>query len=431
MINSPDARSTRKPLRIVPVVILILVLSFLVVPLTSVQADQVLTNGRIVNSAMAVDNAGDILVVGSTAGFGRGQAMALLLKYDPSGKLLCLKTIGPETTVVDTFGYGVTFDSSNNIYVTGGTQSFDGQRFHVFLQKFDSSCNFVYQVAWGGLGNDVGRAVTVDALDNVYVTGYTGSYGSGQLNVFLLKYDAAGEFQFSKIWGGAQNDYGNGVAADGSGNIYVTGVANNFTKQMIFLLKYDPLGNLLLQRTWGGTQNDYASGIIVDPANNVYITGYTFSAGVTQGVASVLLLKYDSSGNLLFQKTWGGKLNDYGSGLTMDSAGNVYVTGYTYSSSITPGVASVLVLKYDQSGNLLLQRIWGGKRSDYGYAIAVDPGANIYVTGYTYSFGIAQNPQGFQNPNTQGPYVFLLKYDSMGDLLVQKTYGGGTPDISP
>ncbi len=428
MINA--TRSTHKPLKIVPVVILILVLSFLAVPITFVQADQFLTNGRMMNSAITVDTGGDILIVGSTAQFGRGQAMALLLKYDPSGKLLCMKTIGPQTTVLDTFGYGVAFDASDNIYVTGGTQSFDGQRFHVFLQKFDSSCNFVYEVAWGGTGNDVGRAVTVDALENVYVTGYSDSYGSGQVDVFLLKYDAAGEFQFSKTWGGAQNNYGNGIAVDGSGNIYVTGVTNNFTQQ-IFLLKYDPSGNLLLQKTWRGVQNDYASGIIVDSAGNVYITGYTFSAGVTQGVASVLLLKYDWLGNLLFQKTWGGKLNDYGSGLTMDSGGNVYVTGYTYSSSITPGVASVLVLKYDQSGNLLLQRIWGGKRGDYGYGIAADPGGNIYVTGYTYSFGIAQNPQGFLNPNTQGPYVFLLKYDATGGLLVQKTYGGGTPDISP
>jgi hypothetical protein len=408
--------------------ILLILLTGVVLGTSSVQAsDQVRNNGRVVNSAVAVDSTGDIVVTGSTAGFGRGQAMALLMKYASSGKLKCLKTFGPETTVLDTFGYGIAFDSSNNIYWTGSTQSFDGQRFHVFLIKFDSSCNLVYRMAWGGLGNDVGRGVTVDASDNVYVTGSTESYGAGQSEVFLLKYDAAGEFQFSQIWGGTQNSYGNAVAVDGSGNVYVTGVTNGngTTTQAVFLLKYDFLGYPLYQKIWGGSLNAYASGLAIDGASNVYVTGYTYSGGVTQGVASVLLLKYDPSGNLLFQTTWGGKQNDYGSGVTVDGVGNVYITGYTYSSSVTPGVPSVFTLKYDQSGNLLFQNTWGGKRADYGYGIDVDPSGFIFVTGYTYSFG--PNVKGDQQEN-QGTNVFLLKYDPTGNLLFQKTYGGGTPD---
>ncbi len=388
--------------------------SILVLSSTAVRADQVLTNGKILSSGVAVDSAGNILVTGGTAVFGRGQSLAFLLKYDASGKLLCLKTWGGPQ---DTFGYAVVFDSSNNIYVTGATQSFGGQSPDVFLVKYDSSCNLLFQVAWGGAGNDLGRGVAVDAFDNVYVTGSTDSFGAGLSDIFLLKYDPAGEFQFSKTWGGTQNDHGSGIATDGSGNIYITGttLSSGSKQQAVVLLKYDSSGNLLFQKTWGGAQNDYGSGIAVDSGDNVYLTGYTYSFAVTPGVASVFLLKYDPSGNLLFQKTWGGTQSDYGFGIAVDSAGNVYLTGS--SNSFGGGQSKVFLLKFDSSGNQLFLKTWGGLKGDYGYAVAVDGSGNIYIAGYTYSFG----------PNRQGVNLFLLKYDLSGSLLFQRAYGGGAP----
>ncbi len=386
----------------------------LVLSSTAVRWDQGLTNGKILSSGVAVDSAGNILVTGGTAVFGRGQSLAFLLKYDASGKLLCLKTWGGPQ---DTFGYAVVFDSSNNIYVTGATQSFGGQSPDVFLVKYDSSCNLLFQVAWGGAGNDLGRGVAVDAFDNVYVTGSTDSFGAGLSDIFLLKYDPAGEFQFSKTWGGTQNDHGSGIATDGSGNIYITGttLSSGSKQQAVVLLKYDSSGNLLFQKTWGGAQNDYGSGIAVDSGDNVYLTGYTYSFAVTPGVASVFLLKYDPSGNLLFQKTWGGTQSDYGFGIAVDSAGNVYLTGS--SNSFGGGQSKVFLLKFDSSGNQLFLKTWGGLKGDYGYAVAVDGSGNIYIAGYTYSFG----------PNRQGVNLFLLKYDLSGSLLFQRAYGGGAP----
>jgi Beta-propeller repeat len=320
----------------------------------------------------------------------------------------------------DTFGYSVATDTSNSIYITGSTQTFGGENYNVFLQKYDQSCNLLYTKQWAGQGDDVARGITTDAFDNVYITGYTNSFDNGSTQIFLLKYTGFGDLLFSKIWGGVKNDYGAGVVADNLGNVYVVGTTNSLGAggSDVVLLKYDSSGNLLYQKTWGGTQNDFGTGVAVDAGGYVYVTGYTYSLGPTPGIASVFLLKYDPFGNLLFQKTWGGIKNDFATGITVDLDGNVYVTGYTKSYSITPGVPSAFLLKFDQSGNLLFMKVWGGNRGDFAYSVAVDAAENVYVTGYTYSFG----------PNTQGTNFFILKYDSSGNLLFQKLYGGGIPD---
>jgi hypothetical protein len=421
-------------LRVFVIVFLFLFSGAFVLASTLVGADQPITFGRILGSGMAVDNAGNIAFTGDTASFGQGGSIAYLFKIDPSGRRLCFRTWGPQNYYRpnggtgyqsdDTFGYGVAFDSSNNMYWTGTTMAENHQDFDVFLIKYDPSCNQVYEVGWGGSpGNDIGRGVAVDASDNVYVTGSTSQYGNGQgfitSDIFLLKYGPSGEPQWSRTWGGLQNDYGTGVTVDSIGNIYVVGSTESYGggQSDFVLLKYDPYGNLIFQKVWGGPQNDYGTGVAVDSGGDAYMTGYSYSYGSTSGVASAVLVKYDPLGNLLFAQTWGGKLNTLSYGVTVDAAGDAYVTGYSYGLRPVSAVATTFLLKYDPSGNLLSEQTWGGNKGDYAYAVVVDNMGNVFVTGYTYSYG----------PNLKGGNYFLLKYDPFGDLLYQRTYGGGVP----
>ncbi len=171
-----------------------------------------------------------------------------LSKFDSSGSFLWAKTWGGGS--VDR-GYFVASDGSGNVYVTGYfsfTVDFDpgsgvdnhtsNGSYDVFLSKIDSSGSFLWAKTWGGSGIDIGYSVAPDGSD-VYVTGhFNGTVdfdpGSGVDNhtsngaddVFLGKFDSSGDNQWARTWGGSGSDSGYGVAADGSGNVYVTGYFN-------------------------------------------------------------------------------------------------------------------------------------------------------------------------------------------------------------
>src|SRR6266850_3383422 len=115
--------------------------------------------------------------------------------------------------------------------------------------------------------------------------------------------------------------------------------------------------------SWGGAADDGAGSIAQDSAGNTYVTGRTESFG--QGNGDVLLLNYDARGNLVWARTWGGSGDEAGYGVAVDQAGGIYVAGRT--SSFGSGWFDALLLKFDSSGTLLWARTWGGGSYDVAY----------------------------------------------------------------
>ena len=413
--------------------------------------------GNDIGRGVAVDASGNVYVTGDTDSFSAGMHNVFLLKYSSAGVLQWQKTWGGAS---GDRAYGVAVDASGNVYVTGYTWSFGAGSFDVFLLKYSSAGVLQWQKTWGGTSDDEGYGVAVDASGNVYVTGYTWSFGAGMYDVFLLKYSSAGVLQWQKTWGGASGDDGSGVAVDASGNVYVTGDTKSFGAGQgdVFLLKYSSAGVLQWQKTWGGGGNDIGSGVAVDASGNVYVTGDTKSFGA--GSDDAFLLKYSSAGVLQWQKTWGGGGNDIGRGVAVDASGKVYVTGYTDSFGACQG--DVFLLKYSSAGVLQWQKTWGGASGDDGSGVAVDASGKVYVTGYTFSpsrilqgvsgtentpagtentpagtentpAGTENTPAGTENtPAGSETYagdgdVFLLVFTTAPALTVVSTYGSPSP----
>ncbi|HOC57030.1 MAG TPA: immunoglobulin domain-containing protein [Verrucomicrobiota bacterium] len=303
------------------------------------------------------------------------------------------------------------------------------------------------EVLWtlrlGSTSDDRGLATAVDAATNVCVAGVfsgTVAFGasnlvsSGGLDIFLAKFNAAGSLLWAVKAGGTGPDTAPGLAVDAAGNIFLTGTfsgaASFGTSNLVssgvldcFVAKYDGVGNLLWVKRAGGSQNDQATSVATDPAGNAYVTGSYYSSATFGGIGLTNLLstnfflaKYDPSGNVAWAKTVTGQTICQGSGVALDSATNVYVTGYLLGSanfgsgviSNTNGYyrATVFIAKYDCSGTLQWAKKGGTNGLGWGQAIVADAYGYVYATSYKPDYGT---------------FVFLTKYDAEGNVLWYRT----------
>ncbi|WP_026464351.1 SBBP repeat-containing protein [Adhaeribacter aquaticus] len=309
--------------------------------------------------------------------------------------------------------------------------------------------------------NDIAR----DASGNIYVSGNFESsitFGnitlnsSGDYDLFIAKYDPAGNVLWAKSAGGSGSDKSRSIAVDGAGNVYITGrfkssrasfgsfTLSNTGDDDVFIAKYDASGNIIWAKSAGGTSTDQGNGIAVDRSGNVYVTGSfytTVSFGGTTltstGDREMFIAKYDGSGNLLWAKSAGGPYHDHGMEVAVDGSGNAYIIGEYYKTGTFGGVlltsdgdSDIFVAKYNSSGNVVWAQTGGasGTFNDKSQTIAVDASGNAFVTGSftgTGSFGSSRlQSRGMAD-------YFLVKYSSEnGSVEWAKSYGDTGDDTS-
>ncbi len=328
---------------------------------------------------VSVDASGNVYATGDSGN------RVLLAKYSPSGEKQWSKSFG--TSSYD-YGYGVSVDSSGNVYVTGRSYGdFDGHsnsgNSDMFLIKFGAASasvgkpnapsalalsgrTFTFATASGKsyqCSQDGGTNVTdcsspfsfgdaaIQAGKLCVRVKATGSDPASDWSCYKQTiFDAPPIKHWSMLLGTSSDDKGKAVALDSSGNVYVSG---NLGQDMV-LTKYDSSGNK--QWSQSGNSDDYVEGISVDSSGNIYATGYSsgaFDGQVNSGSSDMFLIKYDSSGTKKWSKLLGTSGDDRGQGVSVDSSGNVYVTGYSYGDfdgHSNSGNSDMFLIKYDSSG---------------------------------------------------------------------------------
>lgn len=337
------------------------------------------------------------------------------------------------------------------------------------LHAFSQAPNWTWETNPYGVSYDGADATATDALGNIYVTGYF--YGSsidfggfvltnasgGWGNMFIVKYDDTGVVLWAESAGGVAEDAGYSVTTDASNNVYVTGyffspsitfgstTLINQGEYDMFIVKYDPLGTVLWAQSAGRAFDDYGRSVITDAMNNVYVTGSFKSAGLifgsttlantdsTENTYDMFLVKYDSTGTILWAKSATGDSSEYSRSVSTDASGNIYVTGNFDSPTLTFGSTTIVnngsfdmyLVKYDSAGNVIWAKSAGGADIDHGYNTATDAFGNIYVSGGFKSDSMFIDATTLINSGAFN--IYLAKYDSAGTLLwAQKAGGSGT-----
>ncbi len=264
-------------------------------------------------------------------------------------------------------------DSEGNIYIGGYTSI--ASSFDFFYVKYDHFGEVIFNRTWGGGNNDQSHDLIVDASSNLYLAGWSVDYGG-----VLVQFDQNNNKQWHRSINGAIY----GIALDTLNNIYVVGRLDNTSgwHDDYFLAKYNTIGDQLWNNSWGGPDDDICFDLVVDSFNNIYITGTTESLGSFN--YDISIAKYNNVGDLQWHTTWGGTENERSNSIAMDSNGSIYITGFTYSYG--EGERDVVLLKYNNSGTLQWNKTWGGPLPDEGKGIDIDAQDNIFITGGTYSF---------------------------------------------
>jgi len=353
------------------------------------------------SQGVAVDSLDNVYIGGSTGSFGAGARDMVLVKYNSAGIQQWNQTWGG----IDFDDcYGVSVDSLNNVYMAGSTNSFGAGDYDLVLVKYDSAGVQQWNRTWGGTGGDYGYGVAVDAVDFVYITGQTDSFGGGDTDMTLVRYTSNGALQWNYTWGGPSSDKSFAVVTDSSYNVYITGRSYSYGIAGGAIVKFNNLGQQLWNRTLADLGCTNGEELTVDQLNNVYISGRT--PGYEMGERNAILMKLDSSGVILWNRTWGFSGNQRFEGVAIDSLGYVYCAAYT------SGFLSMLLLKYDSSGtpqwppHWYFLRYWGGEGGDHSSDVAVDSLDNVYLTGYTNSFGEGSND------------LALVKFSSIPEITI-------------
>jgi uncharacterized delta-60 repeat protein len=302
--------------------------------------------------------------------------------------------------------------SDGGYVVAGRTKSFGVREGgdDVWVLKLDGQENVVWQKTYGGRNIDQAFALARTSDGGYVVAGRTASFGAGWDDVWVLKLDGQGNVQWQKTYGGTGNDGAYAIAPTSDGGYVVAGYTWSFGAGNgdVWVLKLDGSGNVQWQKTYGGTNEDVARAIAPTSDGGYVVAGYTRSFG-----GGAWVLKLDGQGNVVWQKTYGMTILDEARAIIPTSDGGYVVAGKTYYWA---SGNDVRVLKLDGQGNVQWQKTYGGTGEDEARAIAPTSDGGYVVAGWTKSFGAGSKD------------VWVLKLDGQGNVQWQKTYGGTGED---
>jgi hypothetical protein len=290
--------------------------------------------------------------------------------------------------VFDEEAAAIAVDGVGNVYVTGSSGAPDSYRYVTI--KYNAFGQEAWEAGYNiPLGISFARAIAIDRSGNVYVTGTSGTFTFGDNDYATIKYNNSGQQQWVARYDGPNNsdDRATAIAVDRAGNVYVTGSSENGYATV----KYDSLGQQQWVAEYNGTGNgtDQAAGIGIDGSGNVYVAGTSVDS---VGLPNYATIKYDSGGQQQWVARYMGpdNLGDYATAIAVNSSGNVYVTGESWSDETGSDYATI---KYDSSG----QEQWTARHNgadnleDYPVGIAIDRLGNAYVTGASRADPIQYN----------------------------------------
>jgi uncharacterized delta-60 repeat protein len=324
----------------------------------------------------------------------------------------------------------IAVDKKGNVFVTGSSPNAGFATEDYATIKYNSEGTQLWVSRYNGTGSstDKAYAIVIDSAGYAIVTG--GSWGLGtNFDYLTIKYTPLGDTVWTRRYNGPKNGYdiAYSVALDDSGNIFVTGESEGtIGTHGIFsdyaTVKYNSDGIFQWAARYNGPAGDYdrVNSISVDDAGNVYVTGISDggSSGSSDPHFDCATIKYNSSGIAQWVRRYNGTANSNDEALMIktDTLGNVFVTGYSTGDS---SAIDYVTICYSASGDTIWTSRYNGEgnSADRANALICDNLGNVFVTGKSYG------------GSTTDYDIVTIKYNSAGDSVWIRSYNGSLNNI--
>lgn len=304
----------------------------------------------------------------------------------------------------------------------------------IWLVKLDNIGNVQWQKSLGGSSTERSKSVLQTSDGGYILCGYTFSTNgqvtnnNGFVDAWVVKVDSVGNILWQKTFGGEYSDYANYIIQTNDGGYIFTGETQESTSPAnLWIVKLNNLGIMEWQRTYGGSSFDFGNYITQTSDNGYIVSGNTYSDDGDvvgfHGGTDYWILKLDNSGNLQWNRCYGGSSFEGVYSIIQTTDGGYIMTGETLSNdgdvlNNTFGLSNAWVVKINSTGNIQWQKTYGGSGQDIAYRV-------IQTNDGNYIFFCGTNSNNGNVTNNNGNLDFwLVKVNSTGTLLWQKTYGG-------
>ena len=275
--------------------------------------------------------------------------------------------------------------SDGGFIMAGATTSFGPSGNNAWIMKLDEDGIPAWQKAYGGTEDEYMSSIMQTADGGYIASGYTTSFGAGGQDVWIMKLDSNGGIEWQKAYGGTLHDHPYAVQQTADGGYIAISYTTTFGqgRHDVWLLKLDENGDIVWQNTYGGSEYEYGWFVQQTSDGGYIVAGDTSSSGA--GASDAWIMKLNSNGGIEWQKAYGGPGNEYAYAVQQTSDLGYIVTAET--SSFGAGSRDIWVFKLDPSGNVVWQKTYGGTGNEYPWSVRQTQDLGYIVAGGTNSFG--------------------------------------------
>lgn len=325
---------------------------------------------------------GGYLLCGWTCSFGSGDADRYLVRTDELGDTIWTRTYGPQSGEDNGLKVKSTFDMG---FVVVGYSIRSG-RANMTLLKVDARGDSLWAREYGGSLDDMAYAVDQATDSGFIIAGGTYSFGSGRPNIYAVRTNAGGDTLWTRTFGGSDEEYAFSVASTADSGFIICGWTRSHGAGMadIYLIKTDARGDTEWTRTYGGAEDEYGHAVRQTADGGYIVAGSTLSSGA--GLADFYLIRTDERGDTLWTRTYGGDTSDLGHSVELTEDGGYIMVGQT--ASFGAGSYDCWLVKTDSCGDTLWTRAFGGAGDDRCHSVQKTVDGGYVAGGTTASCGV-------------------------------------------